>query len=61
LLSQVYSYKVYNRNGFLTLHPDSGQLVLDADKTLAVLDDFSDCFLRLLACMDNDDGPVRAN
>jgi hypothetical protein len=58
---QVYSYKVYNRNGFLSLHAETGQLVIDADKTLAVLDDFADCFLRLLDCMDNNDGAVRIN
>lgn len=33
-----------------------GKLTIDASKTLAVLDVFCDCFLRVLNCMDSADG-----
>lgn len=57
IIFQVYAYKVYHQHGYLTLHPESGQLVLDESKTLDVLDHFKGCFQRLLACMDDKDGP----
>jgi len=47
---------VYAQTGYLTLHPESGLLVLDETKTLAALDVFSECFLRLLDGMDRADG-----
>lgn len=51
IIFQVYAYKVYEAQGFLTRHAD-GKLVIDESKTLDVLDVFSSCFLRLLGCMD---------
>ena len=53
---KVYSHKVYQQQGFLSVHPESGKLVIDTSATLTVLDTFSECFLRLLDCMDNGDG-----
>lgn len=55
IIFQVYAYKVYARHGYLTLHPTSGKLVLDASKTLDCLASFADCFERLLTCMDESD------
>lgn len=48
--------KVYHQYGYLTVHPDSGKLVIDPSKTLSVLDDFAACFLKLLDAMDAGDG-----
>jgi len=56
IIFQIYAYKVYAQTGYLTLHPESGLLVLDETKTLAALDVFSECFLRLLDGMDKADG-----
>ena len=56
IIFQIYAYKVYAQTGYLTLHPASGRLVLDESKTIAALDIFSDCFLRILDCMDEADG-----
>jgi len=56
IIFQVFAYKVYHRHGYLSLHSD-GTVLIDASKTLAVLDDFAECFLRILACMDREDGP----
>jgi len=56
IIFQVYAYKVYARHGYLALHPTSGKLVLSAAKTLDCLATFSDCFERLLTCMDERDG-----
>lgn len=56
ILFQVYAYKIYHRHGCLTFHPSSGKLVFDASKTLPVLDEFADCFTRILDCMDASDG-----
>jgi len=56
VIFQVYSHKVYQQQGFLSVHPESGKLVIDTSATLTVLDTFSECFLRLLDCMDNGDG-----
>lgn len=56
IIFQVYAYKVYNRHGYLTVHPADGKLVLDATKTLEVLDVFVECFERLLGLMDMRDG-----
>merc|ERR1712137_83619 len=54
IIFQVYAYKVYHRNSYLTLQ--DSKLVIDVSKTLLVLEDFADCFLRILACMDVSDG-----
>merc|ERR1712060_587852 len=56
IIFQIYAYKVYARTGYLTPHPTSGLLVLDESKTIAALDVFSDCFLRILDLMDKADG-----
>eukprot|EP00928_Gymnodinium_smaydae_P078373 TRINITY_DN6224_c0_g2_i2.p1 TRINITY_DN6224_c0_g2~~TRINITY_DN6224_c0_g2_i2.p1 ORF type:complete len:586 (-),score=139.03 TRINITY_DN6224_c0_g2_i2:191-1948(-) len=56
IIFQIYAYKVYHRHGFLKKHED-GKLLVDTSPTLAVLDEFADCFLRLLGCMDRSDGP----
>ena len=56
IIFQVYAYKVYHKHGYLTIHPTSGKLVLDASKTLEVLDTFVDCFERLLGHMDEREG-----
>ena len=56
IIFQIYAYKVYAQTGYLSLHPVSGLLVLDETKTLAALEIFSECFLRLLDGMDRADG-----
>ena len=56
IIFQVYAYKVYHQQGFLTVDAGSGKLVIDATKTLAVLEVFCECFLRLLDFMDKADG-----
>merc|ERR1712125_144473 len=56
IIFQIYAYKVYAQTGYLTLHPESGLVVLDETKTIAALDIFSDCFLRILDGMDKADG-----
>ena len=48
----MYAYKVYHEHGYLTVHPASGKLVLDASKTLACLDAFAATFEKLLGFMD---------
>ena len=56
IIFQIFAYKVYAQTGYLTFHPASGLLVLDESKTIAALDIFSDCFLRILDGMDKADG-----
>jgi len=56
IIFQIYAYKVYAKTGYLSLHPTSRLLVLDESKTIAALDLFSDCFLRILDLMDKADG-----
>ena len=56
IIFQIYAYKVYAQTGYLSIHPTSGLLVLDESKTLAALDIFADCFLRILDRMDEADG-----
>ena len=53
---QCYAHKVYHKHGYLSVHAETGKLVLDPTKTLEVLDDFAGCFLELLAAMDARDG-----
>lgn len=53
---QCYAHKVYHKHGYLSVHAESGKLVLDPAKTLAVLDDFAGCFLEILDAMDANDG-----
>jgi len=57
IIFMVYAFKVYGRRGFLSFDPTSGKVVLDPSKTLDVLGDFCDVFLRILGCMDARDGP----
>jgi len=56
IIFMVYSYKTYEKHGFLTIDTASGKLAIDATKTMAVLDTFCDCYLRILNAMDNTDG-----
>ena len=56
LIFQVYSYKAYEKHGFLLPHADSGKLTIDTSKTLDVLDEFAECYERLLGYMDTKDG-----
>jgi hypothetical protein len=56
IIFQTYAHKVYHQKGLLSKHPESGQLLLDTTATLAVLDVLSECFLKILDCMDNGDG-----
>jgi len=55
---QIYAYKVYERTGYLKVHSESEskKLVIDETKTLAALEEFGDCFLRILGLMDEKDG-----
>ena len=56
IIFQIYAYKVYAQTGYLAIHPSSGLLVLDESKTIAALDVFANCFLRILDSMDAADG-----
>lgn len=56
IIFQVYAFKVYGRTGYLAAHPASGKLVLDASKTLEVLNIFSSTFLLILDAMDAANG-----
>jgi hypothetical protein len=56
IIFMVYAYKAYGQHGYLSFHPETGRLVLDPSKTLAVLDTFSECFERVLAAEDASDG-----
>ena len=56
IIFQIYAYKVYAQTGYLSIHPSSGRLELDESKTLAALQVFSDCFLRILDAMDAANG-----
>ena len=56
IIFQIYAYKTFAQTGYLSIHPTSGLLVLDESKTLAALDIFADCFLRILDRMDEADG-----
>jgi hypothetical protein len=56
IIFMVYSYKTYEKHGFLAIDPATGKLMIDATKTMAVLETFSDCYLRILSAMDNADG-----
>lgn len=56
IIFQVYAYKVYHRHGYLSLHDSDGMVRIDVTKTLDVLDEFVDCFERILAFMDASDG-----
>jgi hypothetical protein len=56
IIFQIYAYKVYAQTGYLSIHPSSGLLVLDESKTLAALEVFAECFLRILDRMDEADG-----
>ena len=56
IIFQIYAHKVYASHGYLSLHPESGKLVLDGSKTLSVLDEFAECFERILAGEDRSDG-----
>jgi len=55
IIFQIYNHKVCRKHGYLKTH-ENGKLVLDESKTLAVLDELSACFLRILDHMDAADG-----
>jgi len=55
IIFQVYNYKVCHKHGYLKTH-ENGKLVLDPSKTLAVLEELSACFLRILDLMDEANG-----
>ena len=52
----VYAFKVYESTGFLSLNKESGKIELNCSKTNDVLTTFEDCFLRILAAEDAEDG-----
>ena len=56
IVFQIHAYNTYFKHGFLSF--ESGKLVLDVSKTLAVLDDFSNLFESILNALDlnNEDG-----
>ena len=55
MIFQIYAYKVYHRNGYITRGPD-GKLQINDSQVLPVLDELAGCFERVLDCMDARDG-----
>lgn len=60
IIFQIYNHKVCHKHGYLKTH-ENGKLLIDESKTLAVLDELSACFLRILDHMDTADGAALEN
>ena len=52
IVFQIHAYNTYFKHGFLSFDAKNESLVIDASKTLPVLDDFSDLFEQILDALD---------
>jgi len=55
IVFQIHAFNTYHKHGFLRMDASGNLIVLDASKTLAVLDDFSKTFEDVLDCCDRND------
>lgn len=55
IVFQIYAWKVYFAEGYLTVNPETKQMVIDDAQVLKVLDVFAAMFERMLDCVDKKD------